>query len=319
MRKHNLLIIILLVMTVWSMPAAGAYAQDTNYVKKYGNLLSLKSFLYGYDFSFQNHSNRLKYVPDYHSGVGVGVWCKYFPFDICYRQELTLLMRDDDFHRMKTTDMQLRGYGKFFAGDIYVQKYSGFYPDVKNRFQVKPFQDNDLPYNPDLSVFQFDMVGKYIFNHERFSYKAGFTANERQLRSAGSPTVGAALYYIRIESDSLLISRERADMQSCNIGVNGGYAYNFVFGKRSTIFVSASTGINASNVFFSSEKKKGLQVSLSEHLKAAYWLNFQKWSFGGTVTYNIIHHTLDDAAKLYVHTKRAEALVIRRFWVGGKD
>ncbi len=293
------------------------FAQDTCYVKSYGNLFSVKSFLYNYDFAFQNHEKGYKYIPDRHSGIGVGVWCKYFPFDVCYRREISV--GRNDYHSLKATDMQLRGYSKFFVGDIYVQKYSGFYENVKNRFQIKKPSSqpsDEILYSPDITVQQFDMVGKYVFNHERFSYKAGFTANESQLKSAGSFTVGAALYLLKIKSDSLLVKRDEADMKSCNLGFNGGYAYNLVLGGRSLLFASGSVGINASNLFYHKKGVKDLGISPVLHLKGAYWLNFRKWSYGITGTFNIIHHTLDESTTLYVHTRRLEALVIRRLWCG---
>ena len=112
-------------------------AQDSTYVKKYGNLLCLKSFLYNDSFSFNNKSTGLSYIPGLHSGVGLGLWCKYFPFDICYRQELSQKGSRHNYKYVRSIDMQLRGYNRFFAGDIYIQKYSGFYESIKNRYRVK--------------------------------------------------------------------------------------------------------------------------------------------------------------------------------------
>ena len=290
-------------------------AQNPNYVKKYGNLLSLKSFIYNDEFAFHNSSSGLSYIPALHSGVGVGVWCKYFPFDVCYRQELSQIGNNANYKRIKSTDMQLRGYNRFFAGDIYIQEYTGFYESIKNRYRIKGSILEDLPYNPDIKVSQFDMVGKYIFNNEEFSYKAGFTAGERQLVSQGSATVGAALYYLRIRSDSLLLKEQSCDLRSFNIGVNGGYAYNYIFGKHSTLFASGMIGLNASTSIFKEGISDKIHLSPVFHFKGAYWLNYDKWSFGITATYNIIHHSLGDTMTVYVHTRRTEVVVMRRIWV----
>ena len=290
-------------------------AQNPNYVKKYGNLLSLKSFIYNDEFTFRNKSTGLNYIPALHSGVGVGVWCKYFPFDVCYRQEVVPIGPEKNYNSVKSTDMQLRGYNRFFAGDIYIQRYSGFYESIEDRFHIKSREIGELPYNPDIKVSQFDMVGKYIFNNEEFSYKAGFTAGERQLISQGSATVGAALYYLRIRSDSLLLKEQSCDLRSCNIGVNGGYAYNYVFGKHSTLFASGMIGLNASTSIFKGWVSDKIHLSPVFHFKGAYWLNYDKWSFGITTTYNIIHHSLGDEMTVYVHTRRTEVVVMRRIWV----
>ena len=295
--------------------AMRATAQDPSCVKKYGNLLSLKSFLYNDEFTFRNKSTGLNYIPALHSGIGVGLWCKYFPFDVCYRQEVVPIGPEKNYNSVKSTDMQLRGYNRFFAGDIYIQRYSGFYESIEDRFHIKSREKAALPYNPDITVSQVDLVGKFIFNNEEFSYKAGFTAGERQLVSKGSATAGLALYYLRIRSDSLLLKEQSCDLKSCNIGVNGGYAYNFVFGKHSTLFASGMVGLNASTSIFKEGISDHIHLSPVFHFKGAYWLNYDKWSFGITTTYNIIHHSLADQMTVYVHTRRTEVVVMRRIWV----
>lgn len=292
------------------MVATNSFAQDSNFVKKYDNVLSLKGFNYSDGFTFSNQATGLKYIPDNHSGIGLGVWFKYLPFDVFFRQEINITPHKK-YHNIRTTDMQLKGYCKFFVGDIYIQKYRGFYEKIGDGY-IDDDELEKLPYKPDLSVFQFDMIGKYIFNHEQFSYKAGFTANERQLISAGSVTAGAALYFIKIRSDSLLISRQKCDLRSCNIGVNVGYAYNFVFGKRSTLFASGMLGLNASASVLKHGQPNGINFSPTLHIKSAYWLNYTKWSYGITATYNIIHHTINDDFIMYIHTRRTEMMVIRR-------
>lgn len=312
-KLFSLSILVLLLMSL----AVQSKAQDTLYVEKYGNMFAVKGFVYNYGLAFRNHRQSFRYIPDLHSGVGVGVWFKYFPFDICYRKEIDIFGRED-YHRIKTTDMQLRGYNKYFAGDIFIQRYTGFYRNIKNGLQIPPVIFSNLPYNPDLRVAQFDMVGKYIFNHERFSYKAGFTANERQLISSGSVTAGAALYYLRIDSDSLLVRDSESSLKSCSVGFNGGYAYNFVLDTHSVLFVSGSLGINASNLVLRSSRDYGVRLQPVLHLKGAFWHNCRKWSFGITGTFNIIHHVLDDDLKVYVHTRRGELVAIRRIWMPSK-
>ncbi|MBR2199312.1 MAG: hypothetical protein IJ894_00970, partial [Bacteroidales bacterium] len=62
---------------------------------------------------------------------------KYFPFDVCYRQEVSPIGPDKNYNNVKSTDMQLRGYNRFFAGDIYIQRYSGCYESIEDRFHIK--------------------------------------------------------------------------------------------------------------------------------------------------------------------------------------
>lgn len=288
-------------------------AQDTNYVKRYGNIVNLKTFIYNNGLDFQDKSSGLSYIPGLHSGVGIGVYCKYIPFDFSIRQEMSSLREDSRYHKVKTTDMQLKGYSKFFAGDIFIQKYTGFYTQEDFSYKYL-YKDNDsLEFEPDLSIFQFEAVGKYIFNYERFTYKAGCTAYERQKISAGSFMAGASFHYLKINSDSRLISIDNSSfLKTSNFGLNCGYAYNFVFGKRSNFFVSALPGINISNPLSKTISREDITFSPSVHLKSAYWINFEDWSAGITGIYNIIHQTFNKDLTIFLHTHKFEILLIRR-------
>lgn len=307
---------IKLSLLFWLTALCGlASAQDSCYVQKYDNILNVKGILYNDGLTFRDKGSGLNYIPDLHSGVGIGVFCKYFPFDFSIRKEISLI-GNDKFNKQKTTDMQLKGYTKFFAGDIFIQKYSGFYTSEDMKFSSKYNKFDELVFNPDLSVFQIDAVGKYIFNHDKFSYKAGFTAYDRQVISAGSFTAGASLNYLKISADSILVRVEDSKhIKACNIGLNAGYAYNLVFGKRSTWFVSGLAGLNASNLFsrLPSDANE-IHLSPSLHIKSAYWLNYDKWSFGITYTDNLVHQTFDEKLTIYLNSRRIEMLVLRRLW-----
>jgi hypothetical protein len=313
MNTYNLYILILIFFF-----ANRVTAQDTNYVKKYNNLVNLKTFIYTNSLDFWDKGSGLNYIPGLHTGIGIGAYCKYLPFDFSIRQEVSPLSNADHYHKRRTTDMLLKGYTKYFVGDISIQKYNGFYTEEADsykdvyRSRYSP-QEDGREYEPDLSVFQLEAVGEYIFNHEKFSYKAGFTAYEEQKISAGSFMTGASFHLLKIDSDSSLVRVDNSShLKASNFGINQGYAYNYVFGKRSCLFISAIIGMNLSNPLSKSISYKDFTISPAARFKFAYWLNFDHWSLGLTGFYKIIHQTFSKDRTIYLHSRKVEILLIRR-------
>jgi len=300
-------------------------AQDTNFVKKYNNLVNLKTFVYNNGLDFWNKGSGLNYIPGIHSGIGFGAYCKYLPFDFSIRQELSFLDNNRHYHKRKATDMQLKGYVGRFAGDIFIQNYQGFYTreasSYKYLYKGGEEDEENLTFEPDLNVFQFEASGKYIFNHDKFSYKAGVTAYERQLKSAGSLIAGMSFHYLKINSDSSLVNINNSEyLSASNFGINGGYAYNYVFGKRSTLFCSTMMGVNLSNPLYKSVSYNDFKVSAAFRFQLAYWVNFDKWTLGLTSMYSIIHQTFTKNTTIFVHTRKMELLLIRRLcYKNGKE
>ena len=289
------------------------HAQDTAYVHKYGHRLSAKVFTFNDSFVMSDAKSGLNYIPHGHSGIGIGVWTKYFPFDIAYRHEMAFV-GGKKYKKTGATDMQLKGYCRFFAGDIYIQRYSGFVETEENLDNMKEMWETGN-FAPDLKTFYFAAVGDYIFNHERFSYNAGFNASQQQKVSAGSALAGLALYNQKISSDSTLFLGEKANLKSWSIGFNGGYAYNFVLKRKFLIFIAASIGINASDVHFHNMFGRDTKIAPALHGKLAFWYNMKNSSLGITAIGNTIKQVFDHRLSMVQNSSKAELVFVRRLWV----
>ena len=88
----------------------------------------------------------------------------------------------------------------------------------------------------DVAMKMLNVVGYYIFNHRRFSYSAAFTQSYIQRRSAGSWLAGFSYQGGSIKTTEDL--KERAPnvpetrIYLGHFGIGGGYAYNWVVGKK---------------------------------------------------------------------------------------
>lgn len=74
----------------------------------------------------------------------------------------------------------------------------------------------------------------YMFNRKRFSYAAAYDQSLQQLRSAGSPVVGAMYYHTRVAFDNLsnfalqVLLNDVGKIKFTQASVGAGYAYNWV-------------------------------------------------------------------------------------------
>ena len=304
---------ILFAALLTSFACNALHAQDTAYVYKYGHRMAAKAFAFNDNFQMSDTKGGLNYIPHGHSGIGIGIWTKYFPFDIAYRHEVAFVGGGRRYEKAGATDLQLKGYCRFFAGDIYIQHYSGFLAADDNTERDKEMWDNGT-YAPDLSTSYFAAVGDYIFNHEKFSYNAGFNASQLQKISAGTALAGLALYNQQVKSDSTLFLGAKADLKSWSMGINGGYAYNFVIKHKFLLFLAANVGINASNSKFSQIFSRDAKIAPSIHGKFAFWFNMRHSSIGITVAGNNIRQVFDKHLSMFQSSSKSELIFVRRFW-----
>ena len=119
-------------------------------------------------------------------------------------------------------ELNLNFYRSNFGFDVIYQdakNFTGWYnQDGVERFEL-----------PDgmLRVKTLNLNGYYAFNSRRFSYPAAFSQSYIQRRSVGSFLLAASAMSQRATLDW----DEQLELKMTNIGIGGGYGYNFVPGK----------------------------------------------------------------------------------------
>ena len=98
---------ILLTLTLL-FPVTYGSAQDSAYVRKYGHRMAAKAFAFNDNFAMSDTKGGLNYIPHSHSGIGIGIWTKFFPFDISYRHEVSFAGYEKKYRKTGATDMQDR-------------------------------------------------------------------------------------------------------------------------------------------------------------------------------------------------------------------
>jgi len=256
-------VVIAVCIVILLMNTDGASAQifseeseikyDTNYIQVYKDELTTRIFLSrkqtGYSLSEKYFTPSLDYKTNPNLLMGIGYTYSFLTLNLAVK--LPLLNDDDDIYgESKYVDLQAHTIFRSYIVDIYLQWNKGFY--VSNPDELLNDWESGQPYplRGDLRTNIIGLNVQYLFNSERYSYKASFAQNEFQKRSAGSPILGIEGHWMLGMGDSLLIPGSitqfnilesyvpfnQVDM--FNVGLNGGYAYTFVMKQR--IYLSAS-------------------------------------------------------------------------------
>lgn len=183
----------------------------------------------------------LKYFPNTTLNMGVGATYKWATLNLAYG--FGFLNPDNGTGKTKYLDLQMHNYGRKIIVDVFGQFYNGFY---LNDDQIKD-ASGEYYKRPDLKVRVFGVSGQYLFNFERFSYRAAFLNNEWQKRSAGSMLLGWEFFLGQSTSDSSMIPSQLRNtpgdlapvgdlninsVQFIETGPNVGYAYTYVYKKH---------------------------------------------------------------------------------------
>ena len=133
-------------------------------------------------------------------------------------------------------ELGFRSYGKRFGFDIAYQNarnLKGWYEDEGEERMTLP-EDR-------VKLQTLNMNAYYVFNNRRFSYPAAFAHSYLQRRSAGSfmLAVSGNALYAETQNDNLDEHQQPIDFKIINLGIGGGYGYNFVPGKGWLLHISA--------------------------------------------------------------------------------
>lgn len=146
----------------------------------------------------------------------------------------------------------------------------------------------------DVKMTMANLAAYYVFNHRRFSYPAAFTQSYVQRRSAGSWLAGISYQGGSIKTTDELKARY-PNVPDLNIhigllGIGGGYAYNWVLGKRWLFHLSILPTFviyNHNYMIVNGERRNAnhLRFSMIFNERAAVIYNFSPRYFtGATLT-----------------------------------
>ena len=234
---------------------------DTDYVRVYKDELTTRVYLSrkqnGYNLSEALASPWLKYKTNDNLLLGVGYTYTFLTINLAVK--MPFINQDDGIYgKSKYLDLTAHGIFRSFIVDLYLQWNSGYY--ISNPEKILPGWNTDLEY-PQRGDMRTNIVGlnvQYLLNSSRYSYKAAFVQNEFQKRSAGSPIFGIEAYWMLGMTDSAMLDPKIPQsgflgnatfnqVDIANLGINGGYAYTFVWKEKLCLSLSATVGPSIGN------------------------------------------------------------------------
>jgi len=183
--------------------------------------------------------NTLKLRPNNSTSLGLGFNYKSYGLGIAIGLPKSSSSKEK-YGSTTRLDLQFNVYSKKFGIDVYGQYYKGYYNDNPQDFIN--WNSENYPLLPDMEVFSIGLNGFYIFNSEKFSYRAAYVRNQVQRKSAGSFTAGIFGQFDIVTTDQGFIPPELADtiqfefnLKSFNttaIGLTAGYLYTWVISEH---------------------------------------------------------------------------------------
>ncbi|MCU0450907.1 MAG: DUF4421 domain-containing protein [Bernardetiaceae bacterium] len=245
------------LFTVQAQPDSGQV-----YIKTYDEHLIPKLFAnyrrLGLTLRAQNDRQRqIDYHPNVVGTVGVGLVFKRIAINVGFKgaqQETQNLTRGES----RYFDLQINRFGRKLGFDAYYQDYAGYFLASPGKTYGTNWTSPIYPQRPDLELSNASLNVYWVFNSERFSYRAAFVHDERQLKSAGSFILTGSVSYLETFADSSLVPTALQPVfgpgfdrgNFINFALVPGYAHTFVLGKRFYFNISASASLGLQHRHF---------------------------------------------------------------------
>lgn len=305
MRKTTLSLILVLLFISPSI-----YAQtDSTYISSFGDMFSVRTYLSKdllhllMDSDADTESSG-SYIPNNPPKLGLGFSINNTIISINYGHSFSFLKKKDGI-KTKSFDFQLHNYSRKLVLDVYAQRYKGF--------DWEEDRGNNSLACPDLKIDLYGANLQYIFNHRKFSYKASFVHNERQLKPAGTFLAGISIFKSKIESDSSFTYLGKHSFNNIQVGVSGGYAYTWLMGRH-----WYATGAGTVGIAFGCEKpekiRKRLEVSPSISIRLSAGYNHNSWALGAYYVGNVVFPSMINEQSIGIHSGGIQLFAIKRFY-----
>ncbi len=235
---------------------------NSDYVEDMTHILTTRTYL-STKFNFIELSDDLTvesiiYRPNNQVNLGAGFSYRAFTLNLAFGFGF-LNNQDDVLGETSYFDAQSNMFAKKWATNLFFQTYQGYFVDSHSRAELGYPEDGDKrAYRRDIRQSNLGLSSLHIFNNDRFSYRASFTQDAWQKKSAGSWLAGGYLTYFTVRGDSSLVPQALDSLFGPNLqirqgnfvdlGAMGGYAHTFVIGNHFFITLSTTLGLGGSRV-----------------------------------------------------------------------
>ncbi|AGA76956.1 hypothetical protein Echvi_0679 [Echinicola vietnamensis DSM 17526] len=314
-------------MFLYSDLLFGQLKNDTTYFERFPEMVTGRFYL-SRKYTGLNIKDRLgetpllRYRPN--STLNMGVGASYNVFTLNLALGFGFLNPEIGKGDTKYLDAQVHAYPDKWAIDGFLQIYNGYHLASEGQFAPA---SQAYYYRQDIKVREVGASVKYVFNGEKFSYKAAFLQTEWQKKSAGTFLVGAEIYGGLAKGDSSFIpkkamldpSRDFNKLFFMEFGPNIGYAYTLVIAKHYFIMGAASgnLGLGFTNQY-GLEKSTNWSVNANYLLKASTGYNSKRWAVNANYVFSNVRLAKNNDFNNSLLTGNYRLNIIYRFIPGPK-
>ncbi len=239
--KKVLFYFSLLLLTFVSV-TVHAQRVNTKYIQTFPYSITSKAFIGTKTNEFKVEDNlspgRLSYRVAPAPRLGAGIAYKWFAVSGAFMR----LGQPEEEEKGVTEEMDLQWnfYLRFLTIDFRLQQYEGYFLDNSSAIQNWAEINKNLYQRTDLITSSIGGNIRYNLNYKKYSTKAIYAQTERQLKSAGSVSLGIRFNALGVLSDSSIVPSnlinklENFDLNQLSfidLGAGIGYGYTFVRGR----------------------------------------------------------------------------------------
>lgn len=289
-----------------------SYSQS-DYFETYDDYLLLKGRATNRTLNFNisprsdgitNYLQRIWYRPSVKNSIGFGFRFKGISFSLGFKLSQNNIIKET-FGESGYFDLQVHSYGKKLGYDIFYQNYESFFVGNLDVFANSLLYGDSIPRRDDLRMQNISANIFWVFNSEKFSYRAAFVHDISQKKSGGSFILTTSLAYTKASADSSFIPPNTEldfvdevffnNAKFYTTAIAPGYAYTLATPKGWYASLGISTGIG-----FEYHETTGKNISdygvnffLKGIGRASVGYNKDKWLFGLNASTDIQNINLD--------------------------
>ncbi len=228
---------------------------DSLYVRDYSRMITGRGYLSTkYNkmvLQATKGTRELVYRPNNRYNIGVGTSYRAITLNI----GVGIPGVNNDQDEKGTTrylDAQANIYTKRWATNLFLQEFRGYYLSSYTKDEVGWHQATEYPTRPDLRQRNLGVSTVYVFNNNRFSYRAAFNQDAWQRKSQGSFLAGGYFTLFSLRADSSLVPARLAALYKTglhlrksnfmDVGASAGYTYTLVIKEHWFITASGVLG-----------------------------------------------------------------------------
>ncbi|GAB3010105.1 hypothetical protein GCM10027284_30800 [Cyclobacterium sediminis] len=284
---------ILLVSTLY-LPVYSQNTEDsTVYYETYPDQLVIRTYLSRKYTGLGLNVDEVHYWYRPNSTLNMGVGATYDGLTLNLAYGFGFLNPNKSRGETKYFDLQAHAYPKDWVVDFFGQFYNGYYLERGSPSEIS----NELRIFPEMKLRKLGASVQYLFNGDKFSYRAAFLQNEWQKISAGSFMAGVEMYGGQVRNAGGILHaqakvRNFDQIKYFEIGPNLGYAYSWIIKKHFFVTLSASTSLALGKTnlnFEDGTDQSNWSVRPNYFIRGFTGYNSDKWSVNVNYVYNQVN------------------------------